>query len=708
MKNKILSVILAMIMVFSIGGNVFASYDPTSYGYGYNDYNSGYYGNSYNSIYSGDNYYNYNYGNYYGSFYMSSWAEDMKVAYDPTWYESPQRQVVRGEAFLLFLRAVQRSLDRQGYSRFMSGFNSVPFTDYSHVNPYAQSEVNVLYANGILVGFDDNTMRFSQKLTRAEMAAIYSRFNRIYFNMGPGYSQWNYDGYNNYYNNNYNNYYNNYVFNDIHGHWAAQDIITAAANGVIKGMGNGYFDTEGPLTIEQIWKILDSCAGYQGLKRSDIAYAMSQTFKVKFGKNIDESYGTLNGKKITRLSASPTTTSITEGSTQTIKVNISPSNASYQKLQWSFDNYSDNTYATIEEAWNSSSGVAYVRIYGRRAKNSYMTLKGRAMDGSGKYVSVKIKVTEDYDYDYDYDEDYITSITPSEETIYLNVGQSKQINARIKPSTADYKNLKWTSQNSNIAGVSSVYLDGSYSYGTITGYNPGTTYVNINSQDGSGESAEIKVVVNGNSSSSSYITSATANPSYINMNVGNTQNVNISLYPVEASDKNTTWISDNESVARVEKFSNTSIRIVGVSVGTTNVRGIAQATGKEICVIPVTITNNGFVPGPGTSDVTKPIVTLEGANNVNIGEPIVITIKAYDETALEHFDIGVDSIIGMTGALSPTKIEKMSNSEFRVTLMGVEVASQCICVKAGTARDKAGNSSAESNEIVIFVNSGEE
>ena len=700
MKRRIFSIVLAMAMIISMAVPALASYDPTRSSGGYNY--SGYYDDSNYSGYYGEDYYNYNYRNtYYGNYYMSSWAENLKVAYDPTWYEQPQRQVARGEAFLLFLRAVQRSLQRQGYSRLTSGYGQPPFYDYNSVNPYAQSEVNVLWSNGILVGYDDGTMRFSQLLNRAEMAAIYSRFNRIYFNMGVGYSQYGYDGYNNYYNNNYNSYYNNYMFNDVYGHWAQQDIITAASNGVLVGVGNGDFDTEGKLTIEQIWKILDCCVGYQGLKRSDIAYAMSQTFKVKFGKNIDEDYGTPNGIKVTRLSASPSTVSINEGETRNIKVSVYPSNAEYQKLNWSSSN---TNYVSIEESWNSSAGTAYVTIYGRRYSSNYITLTGRAMDGSGKSVTVKVKVNR-YNDDNDYDDGYITSITPSESTIYLQRGESRQINARIRPSGAYNKNLKWTSNDSNIAYPSNVYTSGNYSYATITGNNIGTTYIYIKAMDGSGEQESVKVIVQDGSQGETNITSAVANPSSVSLKVGNSQNVSITIYPANAVNKNINWTSDNENVARVEKISNNSIRIIAVGVGNTNIRGIAESTGNVVCTIPVTVTDQGTIP---SGDTTPPVVTLEGATNVKIGETITIIARASDETSLQSFNIGVNSIIGMTGSLSPTKIEKLSATEYRITLMGVEVASQCICIAGGAAIDSAGNVSEESNEIVIFINSGEE
>lgn len=704
MKRK-LSVLLATIMVLMLSMSALASYDPTG---GY--YNNGYYGyDNYNSnYYQGYNYYDYNYSNgYYGNYYMSSWASDLEAAYQPTWYEQPQRQVVRGEAFLLYLRAVQRSLDRQGYSRLIAGYNGMPFIDYNTLNPSAQAEANVLYSNGILIGYTDNTIRFNQLLTRAEMAAIYSRFNRIFFNMGAGYNQWNYDGYTNYYNSNYSNYYNQYAYyTDINGHWAAQDIVTASANGVLRGMGNNYFDTEGPLTIEQIWKMLDCCVGYQGLKRSDIAYAMSQTFKVKFGKHIDEDYsGSSNGIKITRISSSTSSTTIKEGQSKTIKVSIYPTNAGYQKLNWTS---ADTRYVSIEESWNQSNGTAYVTIYGRRATSNYITLTGRALDGSGKSISIRVKVNNDYYDDDYYEEGYISSITLSESTIYLQPGESKQINARIKPSDAYDKNIGWSSNSTNIATVSNTYVSDNYSYATITARNIGETYVYARALDGSGKSDYVKVVVQYGSNGESVVTSAVANPSSLNLNVGESEYVNITIYPSNATDKNINWISDNNNIARVESAGLNNIKIIGVGIGNTKIRGVAVSTGETICTIPVIITGGYIDPNPGNTDTTPPRVTLEGATSVDIYDTITITARVTDDTGIASFNIGVDDIIGMTGSLSPSRIEKISNTEYRITLMGVEVASQCICIAGGVAVDAAGNVSNESNEIVIFVNSGEE
>ena len=672
MKRKFLALFLVLALVFSSGIYSFAASD----------------------YYAGNDYYNNNYNGYYsGRYYMSDWTHELQVAYEPTWYESPQRQVMRGEAFLLYLRAVQRSLTRQGYTRLMSNYQKPPFYDYGSVNSYAQAEVDVLYSNGVLLGYSNNTMAFSNLLTRAEMAAIYSRFNRIYFNMGQGYNQWGYNGYDSYYKNNYNGYYNSYMYSDIQGHWAAQDILTATANGVLNGVGYNRFDPNGPLTIEQIWKILDCCVGYQGLKRSDIAYAMAQTFKVQFGKNIDESYGSANGTKITSLSSTISSVSVKEGDSKNVEVRIYPSGADYQKLNWTSAN---TNYVSIEESWNPSKGTAIVTIYGRRPTSNPITVTGRAMDGSGKTVTIRVTVTDNYNYDSGYGNGYISSITPSETVVYLNAGQSQNVNAHIYPSNVYNKTLKWTTSNSTVVSVANTYTSGNYSYATITGNNEGTAYIYAKAQDGSGEQATIKVVVSGNYNNSSYVTSATAYPSSVNANVGDTETVSISLYPSNAMNNNVTWVSDNQNIATVYKLSNTSIRITGVGVGTTTIRGIS-ASGNQVCVIPVTVNS-----APSYDD-TAPQVQVTGATVIKRDEFATITVKAYDDN-LNSFELKKSDILGLTGCgVSVHSIVKISPTEYQVTLLGVEVSIGEICIASGVAKDASGNSSQETDGIVIKV-----
>ena len=327
------------------------------------------------------------------------------------------------------------------------------------------------------------------------------------------------------------------------------------------------------------------------------------------------------------------------------------------------------------------------------------------MDGSGKYITIKVKVNDGYDYDYD--DGYISSITPSQTTVYLNIGESIQLNARIKPTDAYNKNLAWTSSNTNIASVYNVYTSGSYSYATIIGNNVGTTYVYVKAQDGSGEQEKIEVVVNTNSTGSSVVTSATANPSSISMNIADTQNVTITVYPVNATDKNITWVSDSTNVATVEKISNTNIRIIGVGIGSTNIRGIAVATGNEVCVIPVTVRQGTVIePDYGKEDKVAPKIQLTGADTIKEREKVTLIATAVDDN-LKSFVITENQISDLGTGLSISQINRISDNKYEIVLLGVEVGAIPVCINYGAAEDYAGNISADSNEVVIFVEANE-
>ena len=105
----------------------------------------------------------------------------------------------------------------------------------------------------------------------------------------------------------------------------------------------------------------------------------------------------------------------------------------------------------------------------------------------------------------------VSSISLNFKTIYLNIGQTKTVTARISPSNATNKTVTWSSSNNSIATVSN---------GNITGVSTGT--VTITAMAG-GKSASVEVIVNAGSSTSCSYGNATYNTSYI-MSVNLTQN----------------------------------------------------------------------------------------------------------------------------------------------------------------------------------------
>lgn len=84
----------------------------------------------------------------------------------------------------------------------------------------------------------------------------------------------------------------------------------------------------------------------------------------------------------------------------------------------------------------------------------------------------------------------VTSVSLNFKTIYLDIGETKSVTARVYPSNATNRTVTWSSSNNNIATVSN---------GNITGVSAGT--VTITATAG-GKSASVEVVVSASSGTS--------------------------------------------------------------------------------------------------------------------------------------------------------------------------------------------------------------
>ena len=106
----------------------------------------------------------------------------------------------------------------------------------------------------------------------------------------------------------------------------------------------------------------------------------------------------------------------------------------------------------------------------------------------------------------------VSSISLNFKTIYLNIGETKTVIAKVYPSNATNKNVTWSSSNNSVATVSN---------GNITGVSNGTVTITATAD---GKSASVQVIVNnsGGSTSCKY-GDINYNPSYI-LSVNLTEN----------------------------------------------------------------------------------------------------------------------------------------------------------------------------------------
>lgn len=107
--------------------------------------------------------------------------------------------------------------------------NDIPIDRYAFTDTSSSIPLFV-NALGIMKGVGNGKFNPNGTLTRAQIAAIFTRLAKLLGAKTDGYS---------------------HSFTDVEGHWVAKELGWAVQNGVIAGVGNNKFDPDGPLTIEQ-------------------------------------------------------------------------------------------------------------------------------------------------------------------------------------------------------------------------------------------------------------------------------------------------------------------------------------------------------------------------------------------------------------------------------------------------------------------------
>ncbi len=137
----------------------------------------------------------------------------------------PENNITRAEVAMIFYRL----LTAESREKFESNENS--FTDVN-VEDWFNTAISTATAAGIINGYDDGTVRPNNAITRAEFAAIVSRFTSLV-----------YEGDN--------------KFNDTDSHWAKDSINNVAMTGWINGYEDGSFGPEKNITRAEAVTIIN-------------------------------------------------------------------------------------------------------------------------------------------------------------------------------------------------------------------------------------------------------------------------------------------------------------------------------------------------------------------------------------------------------------------------------------------------------------------
>ena len=227
-------------------------------------------------------------------------------------------------------------------------------------------------------------------------------------------------------------------------------------------------------------------------------------------------------------------------------------------------------YVSSEIKWESSnSEIALVengKVVAVKSGECTITL---TIDGKTATCSVTVKPKETKPVKV---EPNGVSLSKNSASIYI--GDSLTLKATVAPNEAENKSVTWTSSDSNVATVYN---------GTVTGKASGTATITATTVNG--KTATCKVTVSKKPEEPPKTISTTGisvSKSSISLYVGENATISATVSPDNATNKNVTWSSSNNSIATVSNG-----KIVAVAEGTATIT--AKASGGQTATCTVTV-----------------------------------------------------------------------------------------------------------------------
>jgi len=219
-------------------------------------------------------------------------------------------------------------------------------------------------------------------------------------------------------------------------------------------------------------------------------------------------------------------------SVSTIKMNYDNYNLGLKKTVKLVATVSTETATNQKVFWTTSNErVATVSQKGKVTGISvgYATITAMALDGSEVETNCEIRVVRP-----------VTTVTISDTSLAMLVGEVEHLSAKIKPSNATFKKAKWSSSDETVAIVDD---DGS-----VIAVKAGTTVITAEAQDNTGKKAICYVTIYDRVAS----TGITLQDKKLVMVPSETKTVQLVLIPAASTD-GYTWSTDNAAIAKVDK-----------------------------------------------------------------------------------------------------------------------------------------------------------
>lgn len=166
---------------------------------------------------------------------------------------------------------------------------------------------------------------------------------------------------------------------------------------------------------------------------------------------------------------------------------------------------------------------------------------------------------------------HVTGVSLSKTSLEIIEGESVRLYSTIKPEYATNKKVSWSSSNPSIASVSD---------GNVKALREGFCIITVTTDD-QAKTAQCEVNVKSN-----YIpvTGITLDKTYLSMTQYDTETLQVTVYPSDATNHKVSWYSDNPSVAKVDSQG----KVTAVSSGTATITVESEDSSlSAVCVVTV-------------------------------------------------------------------------------------------------------------------------
>ena len=282
-----------------------------------------------------------------------------------------------------------------------------------------------------------------------------------------------------------------------------------------------------------------------------------------------------------------TSMELTEGETATLVATISPNDAENKTVIWSSSNL-------------SIVSVVDGKVTALKAGKATITVK---TDDGGKTATCEVTVNAKV---YP-----VTGVTLDKSSATLTEGDELTLTATVNPDNATNKNVTWSSSNSSVASVSN---------GKVTALKAGKATITVKTDDG-GKTATCEVTVNAKVYP---VTSVTLDKSSATLTEGDELTLTATVNPDNATNKNVTWSSSDNTVASVSNGRVTALKagkatiIVKTDDGGKTATCEVTVNAKVYPVTSVTLDKSSATLTEGDDLTLTATVNPDNATNKNV------------------------------------------------------------------------------------------